>query len=587
MAGYVPNSFTILTYRAFEPTEISGLKAWYDASSIAQSDGTSVSAWLDKSGNEAHMYQSTSASQPVYKTNQLNSKPVVRFDGVDDFLNLTAPFDYLPTSTATSGTVNNIRLSKTGNYLVYTQGTTPYIIIYKRNGNVFNRISTPASVLTNPSGIAWSSDDNYLAIGFTTSPYLKIYKRSGDTFTALSDPATMPDGGVYGKIDFSSDNTYLAICHAGTRRLTIYKRSGDTFTKLSDPATLPTGTAINCTFSNNGDYLAVGHLTAPRITIYSRSGDTFTKLANPVDLPNADVYSSCFSASGTYLVIGGFTSPATLIIYKNISGTFTKIANPSTLPTGVAYGVDFTNDENYLAVTSGGSNRLIVYSRSGDTFTKLADPATLPVTQGNGLSFSSNGNYLVVAQTPSSYIQAYSFDGTTLTNLTKLNMLRNVSGGTVISVIKYPATLASQSGFYASNGTTTTGERLYLYQRLTKKYGIGGRRLDADAFQVIESTQDVTNNFVIHSGLIDYENKIAKNYINGLIDGQSTAFLTNGLTQDTNSQNVMIGNAGTGSSNYLNGDIAEILVFNRALTTQELQNIHYYLSIKYNITLAT
>lgn len=580
----MPNTFKILTYRAFEPTEILGLKAWYDASTLTGADGSSVSAWLDQSGNEAHMYQSTSAAQPTLQTNELNGRNVVRFDGVDDFMNLTAPFNEIPTNRETASATNNIRFSSTGNYLIYLQRTSPSIFLYKRNGNNFSRISF-TSPFSDVVSATWSPNDEYLVISSaTTSPFIKIYKRSGDTFTALSDPATIPDGAVYGKIDFSSDGVYLAIPHAGTRRLTIYKRSGDTFTKLSDPTTLPTGTGTGCSFSNNADFLAVGHLNSPRISIYQRSGDVFTKVGDPADLPAADVYGIDFSSNSTYLAICGFSTPKRLIIYKNTSGVFTKLSDPLIDLDGIGFSCEFSNDENFLFFAHAGTRRLTAYSRSGDTFTKLNDPASLPNSQGVGLTLSNN--LLAFASTSSPFIQAYTFDGTTLTNLTKLNMFRNVGGASIFAVVKYSGGASSQAAFFASNNTTAN-PRTYLYQRFSGtnvKYTIAGRRLDADLFQALQSITESTNIFVLHTGVIDYSNSNAFVYLNGSINNSTTSFQTDGLTSNTDSSVIQISNAAI--PNYMNGDIAEIIVFNRALTTAEIANVHEYLSRKWGIALA-
>lgn len=72
---------------AFSPTDIAGLQLWLDASQIVGlNDGDAVSTWSDLSGNAQHATQSTGSKRPTYKTSILNGKPVVRFDGVDDFL---------------------------------------------------------------------------------------------------------------------------------------------------------------------------------------------------------------------------------------------------------------------------------------------------------------------------------------------------------------------------------------------------------------------------------------------------------------------------------------------------------------------
>jgi hypothetical protein len=61
---------------------------WYDAadpSTITLETG--VLEWADKSGNGHDVEQTTSASQPALVKDQLNGYPVVRFDGVNDYLN--------------------------------------------------------------------------------------------------------------------------------------------------------------------------------------------------------------------------------------------------------------------------------------------------------------------------------------------------------------------------------------------------------------------------------------------------------------------------------------------------------------------
>lgn len=63
----------------FAPTDIAGLQEWFAADSITGlSDGDPVSTWPDDSGNARDATQAGGA-RPTYKTNILNSLPVVRF----------------------------------------------------------------------------------------------------------------------------------------------------------------------------------------------------------------------------------------------------------------------------------------------------------------------------------------------------------------------------------------------------------------------------------------------------------------------------------------------------------------------------
>jgi hypothetical protein len=71
---------------AFSPTQIAGLKLWLKADSMSLADGTAISTWSDQSGNGNDATQATGANQPLFKTNVLNEKPVVRFDGSNDYM---------------------------------------------------------------------------------------------------------------------------------------------------------------------------------------------------------------------------------------------------------------------------------------------------------------------------------------------------------------------------------------------------------------------------------------------------------------------------------------------------------------------
>lgn len=64
------------------------LELWLDAndSSTITLNGSTVSQWDDKSGNNYHVSQGTASNQPTYVTSVLNSKNIVRFDGVNDII---------------------------------------------------------------------------------------------------------------------------------------------------------------------------------------------------------------------------------------------------------------------------------------------------------------------------------------------------------------------------------------------------------------------------------------------------------------------------------------------------------------------
>jgi hypothetical protein len=82
--------------RTFTKHSIPGLVLWLDATDLdgngnpdSLGDGSSISAWVDKSNKGVTVNQTNSGNQPVYKSSSFGSKPAVRFDGIDDVLNLT------------------------------------------------------------------------------------------------------------------------------------------------------------------------------------------------------------------------------------------------------------------------------------------------------------------------------------------------------------------------------------------------------------------------------------------------------------------------------------------------------------------
>lgn len=88
--------------RALTLPSIASLKARYRADlgqydadtggALITVDATAAGRWEDQSGNGYHVSQATAGNRPLWKANQLNGHPVIRWDGVDDALRRN-PFD--------------------------------------------------------------------------------------------------------------------------------------------------------------------------------------------------------------------------------------------------------------------------------------------------------------------------------------------------------------------------------------------------------------------------------------------------------------------------------------------------------------
>lgn len=80
-----------VTQRSVEATGLAipdseGLHARFDATSLSLSDQDSVTTWVDETGNGNAL---TAGSAPTYIDSGINGNPSVRFDGTDDFLNVS------------------------------------------------------------------------------------------------------------------------------------------------------------------------------------------------------------------------------------------------------------------------------------------------------------------------------------------------------------------------------------------------------------------------------------------------------------------------------------------------------------------
>jgi len=101
-------------------------------------DGTAVSTWADQTTNGNTVTQATGANQPLYKTNILNGRPVVRFDGSNDVLSKTG-FNNLPSGTAYRSvfTVTSYRSNGFGGFTYGTAASTAaFGLVINSSGNL-------------------------------------------------------------------------------------------------------------------------------------------------------------------------------------------------------------------------------------------------------------------------------------------------------------------------------------------------------------------------------------------------------------------------------------------------------------------
>lgn len=100
-----------MTQRTFNPNKISGLIMWLDANDSTSffdatsggnnvtTDGASIARWRDKSTSAKDFKQATSGSRPILKIGTQNGRNSVRFDSIDDFMEMDSNFSGLTAAT--------------------------------------------------------------------------------------------------------------------------------------------------------------------------------------------------------------------------------------------------------------------------------------------------------------------------------------------------------------------------------------------------------------------------------------------------------------------------------------------------------
>lgn len=63
----------------FSPDDVTGLRIWYQADALTLANNDPVATWTDSSGNSHNMFMNSAPNRPVFRTNIVNSLPVVRF----------------------------------------------------------------------------------------------------------------------------------------------------------------------------------------------------------------------------------------------------------------------------------------------------------------------------------------------------------------------------------------------------------------------------------------------------------------------------------------------------------------------------
>ncbi|UYO62789.1 hypothetical protein LNN31_18790 [Acetobacterium wieringae] len=129
------------------------------------------------------------------------------FQIVNDAIN-TTPLGYLYSTTYGKYPHD---ISDSGQYAIVQDSVAPGFAIIKNDGNGnWSKLANPDVLPTSISGAAFSPGGTYLAVVSTASPFLIIYKRTGDVFAKIANPQTMPIVSCQ-NVCFTNDGKHLFI----------------------------------------------------------------------------------------------------------------------------------------------------------------------------------------------------------------------------------------------------------------------------------------------------------------------------------------------------------------------------------------
>jgi hypothetical protein len=201
---------------------------------------------------------------------------------------------------------------------------------------------------------------------------------------------------------------------------------------------------------------------------------------------------------------------------------------------------------------------------------------------GNGRDYSALGatNRPAYSGTLNG-LPVLTFDGTTdylIGNVASRSIAQNVTGITMIVVAKYGGLVIERAIGISDEGISPR----CILGASTTQWQTGGQRLNADSPVVVGGGTSNTN-YVIQSGILRYSVATAAVFVNS-VSQVDTAFQTAGSTENLASANAYIGCAANVSS-FMSGDIAEVIIYQRAISVEERNSVERYLSVKWGIAI--
>ena len=219
-------------------------------------------------------------------------------------------------------------------------------------------------------------------------------------------------------------------------------------------------------------------------------------------------------------------------------------------------------------ITKDGSNYVSAWAdKSGKGFNVTqATGSAQPLWSANTISFDGSSDFLLSA--------------------TGLDIMKNKAGGTIIAVGSIGSGTATEALFVHCTVNGLVGSRfaLGIGTSISNSVRVGGRRLDADAFDGTAAEMITYGVTYIMTGINDYANAKAYLYMNNVLKQTDDPFQTAGTTSNTTSDYIVLG-SNVSATLLVKCILKEVLIYEKVLSTTELTRVNQYLSRKWGVTI--